>query len=80
MAYKLITEEDLLQTSLGQEVKLNISEKAVRVFRGMRKLGFLRKLRDTVNAIKTTRAWYRNYPTSPEGFTEWKRQTEKLFG
>lgn len=79
MAYKLITEEDLLQTSLGEEVKLNISEKAVRVFRGMRKIGFLRKLRNTVNAIKTTREWYRNYPTSPDGFDEWKRETEKLF-
>jgi flavin-dependent dehydrogenase len=79
MAYKLITEEDLLQTSLGQEVKLNISEKAVRVFRGMRKIGFLRKLRHTVNAIKTTRAWYRSYPTSPDGFDEWKRKTQMLF-
>lgn len=80
MAYKLITEEDLLQASLGQDFKINISEKAVRVFRGIRNIGFLRKLRNTVNAIKTTRAWYGNYPTSPDGFDEWKRKTETLFG
>jgi hypothetical protein len=79
MAEKLITEEDLLQTSLGQEVKLNISEKAIRVFRGMRKIGFLRKLSDTVKSIKTVREWYRNYPTSLGGFDEWKRRTDALF-
>ena len=79
MAEKLITEEDLLQTSLGQEVKLNISEKAIRVFRGMRKIGFLRKLRYTVKSIKTVREWYRNYPTSLGGFDEWKRRTDALF-
>jgi len=79
MSYRLITEDDLLQTSLGKEVKLSISEKTTRAFRGMRKLGFLRKLRDTVKAIKTTREWYRSYPALPEGFEEWKRKTDAQF-
>lgn len=79
MACRLITEEDLLQTSLGQEVKLNITEKAVRVFRGMRKIGFLKRLRDMAKAIGVTREWYKNYPESPEGFEEWKRKTKALF-
>jgi flavin-dependent dehydrogenase len=79
MAYKLITEEDLLKTSLGEEVKLNISQKAFRAFRGMRKIGFLRKLRSTIKAIKTVRQCYGRYPTSPEGFDEWRRKTEAQF-
>jgi len=79
MAYKLITEEDLLKTSLGEEVKLNISEKAMRAFRGIRKIGFVRKLRNTVKTIKTVRECYGEYPSSPEGFDEWRRKTEALF-
>jgi len=79
MKCQLITEEDLLQTSLGKEVKLNISEKAVRVFRGMRKLSFVRKLRDAVNLMNKIREWYRNYPVSPESYEKWKRGTEDLF-
>lgn len=79
MRLRLITEDDLLQTSLGKEVKLTITEKSIRVFRGIRKVGFLRKLRDTVDLIKKTREWYRNYPALPEEFEKWKRGTEKLF-
>ena len=79
MAYKLITEEDLLQTSLGKEVKLSISEKTTRAFRGMRKFGFLRKLRDRINVMNKTRAWYKRYPVSLEGFEEWKQGVDKLF-
>jgi digeranylgeranylglycerophospholipid reductase len=79
MTCKLITEEDMLQTSLGQEVKLNISEKTIRVFRGLRKFGFLRKLRDKIHLMNKAREWYRNYPASPEGFEEWKKGTKKLF-
>jgi geranylgeranyl reductase family protein len=79
MAYRLITEQDLLQTSLGKEVKLSISEKANRAFRGIRKFSFLRKLRDRINLMNKTREWYKKYPTSPEGFEEWKRRIEALF-
>lgn len=79
MACKLITEEDLLQTSLGKEVKLSIGEKATRAFRGIRKIGFLQKLRERINLMNKTREWYKNYPDSVEGFEEWKQGTEKLF-
>jgi flavin-dependent dehydrogenase len=79
MAYKLITEEDLLQTSLGKEVKLSISEKTTRAFRGMRKFGFLRKLRDRINVMNKARALYKRYPVSLEGFDDWKQGVDKLF-
>jgi digeranylgeranylglycerophospholipid reductase len=79
MAYKLITEEDLLQTSLGKEVKLSIGEKASRAFRGIRKFSFLQKLRDRIKMMNKVREWYKNYPVSLEGFEEWKQATERLF-
>jgi digeranylgeranylglycerophospholipid reductase len=79
MQYKLITEDDLLQTSLGKQVKLNITEKAVRVSRGIRKVGFLKKLNDAVKRMEKVREWYRDYPLSPEGFEKWKHKTKALF-
>jgi len=79
MAYKLITEEDLLQTSLGKEVKLSISDKATRAFRGIRKFSFLQKLRERIKQMNKARELYKNYPTSPETFEDWKHNAEKLF-
>jgi len=79
MAYKLITEEDLLQTSLGKEVKLSITDKATRAFRGVRKFSFLQKLRERIKQMNRAREQYKNYPKSPEQFEDWKRKTEKLF-
>lgn len=79
MAYKLITEDDLLQTSLGKEVKLSIGEKASRAFRGIRKFSFLQKLRDRIKVMNKVRESYKNYPVSLEGFEEWKQTTKKLF-
>jgi geranylgeranyl reductase family protein len=79
MRLRLITEDDLLQTSLGKEVKLTITEKSVRVFRGIRKVSFLRKLRSTVALIKKAREWYGRYPDSPGDFEEWTQKTARLF-
>jgi geranylgeranyl reductase family protein len=78
MKYKLLTEEDLLKASLGQDLKLTISEKAVRVSRGIRKVGFLRKLHDTANLMKEIKEHYRNYPASPDELEAWKRKTKAL--
>lgn len=79
MKHKLITEEDLLKASMGEEMHLNITDATIRVFRGLRKLGFLKKLRDVAELMKKVRAWYRNYPSSPKGFEEWRKGAKELF-
>ena len=79
MNYKLLTEEDVLKAGLGDDFHLNISETAKRVFRGLKNLRFLNKLRITVSLMKQVKAHYRNYPENPESFKEWKTQTEHLF-
>ena len=79
MKYKLLTEEDVLKAGLGEDFRLNITETAKRVFRGLGRLRFLNKLRLTANLIKQVQAHYRNYPETPENFEGWRIKTEALF-
>ena len=79
MKYRLITEEDLLKASMGEDVHLNITEKTRRVFRGLGRISLLNKLREAANLMKKVKALYINYPTSPEGFEEWRRNVKELF-
>ncbi|MGB9854587.1 MAG: hypothetical protein ACPLRY_07285, partial [Candidatus Bathyarchaeales archaeon] len=79
MKYELLTEEDVLKAGLGEEFRLNITETAKRVFKGLRRVHFLNKLRVTVNLMNKVKAHYRNYPKTTEGFEKWQRGTEALF-
>jgi geranylgeranyl reductase family protein len=80
MNYKLLKEEDVLRAGSGEEFHLNVTETARRVFRGLKNVRYLNKLRLTVNMMKQVRAHYGNYPETPEGFEAWRMQTEALFG
>jgi digeranylgeranylglycerophospholipid reductase len=75
MNQKLMTEDDVLKAGMGDDFKLNITETAKRVFKGMRRLGFLNKLRLTVTMMKELGAHYNTYPESPVGFEAWRNQT-----
>ncbi|KPV64150.1 MAG: Digeranylgeranylglycerophospholipid reductase [Candidatus Bathyarchaeota archaeon BA1] len=78
MKYRLITEGDILKTSMGEDVRLNITEATLRIFRGLGKLSLLKKLRDTANLMKKVKALYQNYPSSPKGFDEWRKEVQDL--
>jgi flavin-dependent dehydrogenase len=78
MKYKLITEEDILKTSMGENVRLNITEAARRALKGLGKLSLLRRLRNAAKLMREIKALYRNYPTSPKDFEKWKRNTNEL--
>jgi geranylgeranyl reductase family protein len=79
MSYKLLTEEDVLKAGMGDDFHLNVTQTAKRVFRGLKNLRFLSKLRVTVDAMKRVRAHYAEYPETPQSFPRWKTQVEKLF-
>jgi hypothetical protein len=79
LKYRLLTEEDVLKASLGQDFHINVTETAKRVFRGLRRVRFLNKLRLTVNLLNQVKAHYRNYPETPEDFRGWQAKTEALF-
>jgi digeranylgeranylglycerophospholipid reductase len=78
MKYELIAEEDIFKTSMGEDVRLNITEKTQRIFRGIKKLSLLKKLRDSANLLRDAKAHYRSYPDSPKDFGAWKKKAHIL--
>lgn len=70
MKNRLIKEEDILKANMGEDLKLNITEKTRRVFRGFRKLGFLRALDKTSKIMKNVKSLYKQY-TPPEKYSMW---------
>lgn len=79
MNYRLLKEEDVLKAGMGDDFHLNITDTATRVFRGLKNLRFLNKLRLTVKTMKQVRAHYKTYPAAPENFEKWHNQTLTIF-
>ena len=78
MGCKLLTEDDVLKAGLGDDFHLNIGETARRVFRGIKRVRFLNKLRLTVKMMRQVQAHYDTYPATPENFEPWRLQTINL--
>ena len=78
MNQKLMTEDDVLKAGMGDDFHLNITETAKRVFKGLRRVGFLNRLHLTVTMMRGLSAHYNTYPASPEDFEPWRLQTVKL--
>jgi digeranylgeranylglycerophospholipid reductase len=78
MNQKLMTEDDVLKAGMGDDFHLNITETAKRVFRGIRRVGFLKKLSWTVTMMRQVGAHYNTYPATPQNFEPWRLQTIKL--
>jgi len=78
MQHHLITDEDLLKTSMGQDLKLTITEKTSRIFKGIGSLSLLKKLNATAKLMKEIKTLYRNYPSSPEGLREWEEKSNRI--
>ncbi len=73
-----MTEDDVLKAGMGDDFHLNITETAKRVFRGIRKVGFLKQLNTTVSMMKEVKTHYNSYPSTPVGFEEWRAETVRL--
>ena len=78
MNCKVVTEDDVLKAAMGDEFHLNITETAKRVFRGRKRIGFLKKLKLTVKMMREVRAHYDDYPETSDNFETWRLQTIKL--
>ena len=78
MNEKLMTEDDVLKAGMGDDFHLNITETAKRVFRGIRRVGFLKKLSLTVTMMRQVGAHYNTYPATTQNFEPWRLQTIKL--
>jgi flavin-dependent dehydrogenase len=78
LKYCLITEEDVLKVSMGENLRLNVTEKTMRALRGLGKLSLLRRLRDAADLLKKMKTLYLNYPASPRDFEEWQKKTNEV--
>jgi flavin-dependent dehydrogenase len=79
MKYRLVTGEDALKVSLGEDLHLNITETTRRIFRGLRKVSLLKELRRTASLLKKVKVCYNTYPTSPKDFDVWRKKAQDLF-
>lgn len=80
MHYRLLTEEDVLRASMGEDAHFTVTEKTRRAFRGIKKLGVLKKLGNASRLMREVKAWYRSYPASPKDFDEWRTGAREIFG
>ena len=78
MNHHLITDEDLLKASMGEDLKLNITEKTGRLFKGLGCLPLLKKLNTTAKLMKEIKELYRNYPSSPENLMKWEAKVSQV--
>ncbi len=78
MSRKLITEEDVLKASLYGEVKLTITDKALRFLRLVGKLSLVSRLRKISELMKTVKLHYQSFPENPDDFPRWLVTTRKL--
>jgi geranylgeranyl reductase family protein len=79
MKHELLKEQDILKAGLGEEFRFKITDSAKRVFKGLRKLRFLNKLRLTVNLMKQIKTHYIDYPETIEEYDPWKKAADTLF-
>ena len=79
MRHHLITDDDLLKASMGEDLKLNMTEKTGRLFKGLGSLSLLKKLNATAKLMKEIKELYKNYPSSPEGLEDWEAKTSQVF-
>ncbi|MCW4019603.1 MAG: NAD(P)/FAD-dependent oxidoreductase [Candidatus Bathyarchaeota archaeon] len=79
MRYRLIKEDDILKASVGGDLHLNVTDATRRVFRGLGRLLFLKRLHTMARMVKRVKILYGAYPESPEGMPEWKAKAHKLF-
>ncbi|UCH32177.1 MAG: geranylgeranyl hydrogenase, partial [Candidatus Bathyarchaeota archaeon] len=79
MQHRLLTEEDVLNASLGKDVHFTVSDKVQRVFRGIKRLNVVRKLKNAADSMFEIKEWYKDYPALPTGFIEWRAGAKKIF-
>jgi flavin-dependent dehydrogenase len=76
---RIVTEEDILKTSMGAELKLNTGEKVRRVFRGIGKLSLLKRLNFVAKKMRELKSLYKSYPRSLKELLSWQKQVESVY-
>lgn len=75
----IIKEEDLITLTTKGELKLSLTDKAKRSFRGIGRLSLLRNLNYVKGVMEKIKNHCSAYPASPERFPEWKEKIDSIF-
>jgi geranylgeranyl reductase family protein len=76
---RIVTEEDILKTSMGAELKLSTGDKVGRMFRGIGKISLLKRLNGVAKRMREMKALYKSYPASLKELGKWRRKVEVIY-
>jgi geranylgeranyl reductase family protein len=76
---RIVTEEDILKTSMGAELKLSRGDKVGRVFRGIGKISLLKKLNAVAKKMHEMKALYKSYPANLKELGKWRTKVESIY-
>ncbi|MEM0049965.1 MAG: NAD(P)/FAD-dependent oxidoreductase [Candidatus Bathyarchaeia archaeon] len=79
MKYKIIREDDVLKAGIEGDVRLNITDATRRLFMGLGRVSFLRKLYKMAKKSKALKKIYEEYPLSPKNMPEWKLKIKSIW-
>lgn len=76
---RIVTEEDILKTSMGAELRLSTGDKVGRVFRGLGKMSLLRRLNTIAKKMSELKGLYKAYPADPKDLGKWRKKVESIY-
>ncbi|MEM2249041.1 MAG: geranylgeranyl hydrogenase, partial [Candidatus Bathyarchaeia archaeon] len=78
MKYRLIKEDDVLKAGLEGDIHLNITDVTRRIFMGLGKISFLKKLYTMAKRSKMIKKAYEEYPLSPKEVFTWNLKYKNI--
>ncbi|MGV9169959.1 MAG: geranylgeranyl reductase family protein [Promethearchaeia archaeon] len=75
---RLLTAEDLMSANRGEGFSIGIVDKMKRLFRGISKIGLLRRIQKAASLMRQIEKVYSMYPGHPEDLEEWKTQITEI--
>jgi len=73
-----VTKKEAVGFLYGEVPDLSLADKIVKVVRGLPKFSAFRNLAFTVSKMNALNHLYSQYPESPSGFDEWKREVDAI--
>jgi digeranylgeranylglycerophospholipid reductase len=73
-----VTKKEAVGFLYGEVPDLSLADKIVKVARGLPKFSAFRNLAFTVSKMNALNHLYSQYPESPSGFDEWKREVDAI--
>jgi len=75
---RLLTADDLMSANRGEGFSIGIIDKLKRFFRGVSKIGLLRRIQKAANLMKEMQEAYSAYPAHPEDLKTWETQISEI--